>query len=105
MPRDGQVGHVRHTQHVVIRAMGNGDDSEGVVVSMTQHRRYFGEVNSMAWDMVISIHKCERGGDGGVEIAPPDRYPQNMHNFASEGEIVLLSGRHDCTAAIPSPEE
>ena len=41
-------------------------DGEEDVVSLTQLRRYAGEVYSMAWDAAFGLDERERGG-GGVD--------------------------------------
>jgi cytidyltransferase-like protein len=79
---------------------------DGVVVSLTQLRRYAGEVYSMAWDAAFGLDERERSSDDdsidddddvyeNEKIATGGRlldlivYPQNMPNSPPEGWIDL----------------
>ena len=92
---------------------GDYYDGEEDVVSLTQLRRYAGEVYSMAWDAAFGLDERERGGgdvddddegegdDGDGEDGDNNKiatggklldlivYPQNMPNSPPEGWIDL----------------
>ncbi|KAL3793456.1 hypothetical protein ACHAW5_001631 [Stephanodiscus triporus] len=84
---------------------GDDDDYDEDVVSLTQLRRYAGEVYSMAWDAALGLDERERkkrdGDDididdgGGGKVATGGKlldlivYPQNMPNSPPEGWIDL----------------
>ena len=60
---------------VVIRASAaddDDDDYDGVAASLTQLRRYVGEVYSVAWDAAFGIHERKRRGKEGHDYDDDD---------------------------------
>lgn len=74
---------------VVLRATASVDDDDDEdVMSLTQLRRYAGEVYSMAWDAAFGLDERERGNkDDGDDDASID---DDVRKIASGGELLDL---------------
>ena len=69
---------------VVIRASAADDD--GVAASLTQLRRYVGEVYSVAWDAAFGIREGKRRGKEGGDYDEDEDDDDNEPSFAKYGD-------------------